>query len=63
MIIFSRAESLVRKREHSTVAMGFMMDRARNRLEKGRHHSHLQEGQGGGCRLVSLATAPGKITE
>lgn len=26
------------------------MDRARNRLEKGKHHSCLHEGQGGGCR-------------
>ena len=67
MIIFSRAESLIRKREHSAVAVGFMRwTEPETDWKKANITLVFTKGKeetAGDCRLVSLAAAPGKIVE
>lgn len=62
MIIFSRAESLIRKREHSAVAVGFMRwTEPETDWKKANVTPIFMKGKeeaAGDCRLVRLSAAP-----
>lgn len=67
MTIFSRAESLIRKREHSAVAVGFTrwmepeMDWKKANITP--IFTKGKEEAAGDCRLLSLAADPRKVME
>lgn len=67
MIIFSRAESLIRKRENSTVAVGFMRwTEPETDWKKANVAPIFMKGKeeaAGDCRLVRLSAAPRKVME